>query len=155
MKAMKQTLECYTAQAMVCRDHASKIAHYNQQTRITPDALFWGIYAFLKQYRFFPLFCAVIGLQKTKALDKIFQTEIQVPMLQTPSSSLPFNKTLTTAFGNKHRSKHSIDPFRLFVIAFENLSSELKNLIQKDKNNLSEIKDTLEYLSNLPVVKSE
>lgn len=152
---MKQTLESYTAQAIVCRNYASKIAHYNQQTRITPDALFWGIYAFLKQYRFFPLFCAVIGLQKTKALDKVFQKEIQVPMLQTPSTPLPFNKTLTIAFENEAQSEHRIDPFRLFIIAFENLSSKLKNLIQKDKNHLSEIKDTLEYLSNLPVVKSE
>ena len=153
---MKQTLESYTTQAITCLDNASKISHALHQTRITPDTLFWGIYAFLKQSRHFPLFCAVIGLKKTKALESIFLKEIQVPMLQSETKLLPFNKILASDCSSKiEKGQKNIDPFQLFILAFERLSPKIKKLIQKDKNNLWEIKTTLSFLSNLPVIRSE
>ena len=134
---MKQTLESYTTQAITCLDNASKITHALHQTRITPDTLFWGIDAFLKQSRHFPLFCAVIGLKKTKALESIFLKEIQVPMLQSKTKLLPFNKILASDYSSKiEKGQKNIDPFQLFILAFERLSPKIKKLIQKDKNNL-------------------
>lgn len=153
---MKKTLDYYTTQAISCLDNASKIAYYNNKKLITADSLFRWVYAFLQQQRLLSLFFAVIGLKKTKSLDTLFQKEIQVPMLQAEQKLLPLNKPLSNALKIKLKENNKrTDPFWLFLIAFSLISPKLKKLIQKEGNNLEEIRNTLDYLSTIPVVNEQ
>ena len=157
---MRKNIKLFNPYATECLNFASRFAVNLNLSEINWDSLFCGIYTYVKDHQYFDLFCNVVWLTNTDALENYFAKIKHNDNLQVKKSwnDLKLNKNL-----KKQIEKiladwvHQLDVIVLFYISFFDLSTEFKRFLSTKKVNIdyeSIVINCKKLLNNPIIIKS-
>lgn len=157
---MEKNIKLFNPYATDCINVASSIAEISKHNEINWDSLFKGIYLYVRNHQYFELFCNVVWLTNTTALDEYFMKVKYSEKFEAKKDwkDLELNKNLKKQIDNVLKDwVHQLDLIVLFYISFFDLSTQFKRSLSTKKiisNYETVVKNCEKLLKNPIIIKS-
>jgi ATP-dependent Clp protease ATP-binding subunit ClpC len=123
----------FTSQAISCLKQSNRIAISQNKKSINADDLFLGIYGFMRQHEYFPIFCNITWLKNIDSFDEYYQNKFQdFSVLSFETKKLGLNNKIKKQIEEITKTWFKQTDFIiLFYISILNLSRTFNKVVKK------------------------
>ncbi len=152
---MKIHSDSFSQHSITIIQKSNLIAIGQKHKKIGIDALFLGVFLFLREYDFYQTFKILIGFQQSKYLEQYLNTlaELETDAIKKLPLAAPLHQKITQHFNDDQLQKFDI--LDLLLITLPYLSPTLKAVLKKDQINLKTTIVTIQKLSKQALLKNK